>query len=460
VIEAIRVLRHKTDPSHQLYMIRIMADVLLPCFIAEKPLSTFFDTNFETTFENMPSTTEIAILPPITVAPYNEIPVLPSIAAPRKSVGRPKKRKAIEITREEPTPIDPPGELLTQEERDLRIAEASILFPKYMASQNAKRVKLNADNKSQSGTLEKGPLLYLPTSEYSNSWHPYYRCSPTSDPKTETKVNRYFEMDCRNPGQPIARNFPNEIEMNPLYYDLEWNQRISPIRPDFITPPERGTLPYVFSSKKINNPENRVHMDSFILALRREMGEDYFDLNSVRYFPRSNGRVETFHDDKTRKLKCMKNGHLDVDTFLRNREIERHLETIKIRYLLKRVPWTDEIEQYWDERITKFVNPYTVCKGRTFFSMQDDIGIEDDRYCAPEKLDKAVYEPPPGANESELGKSLYWSVKTGRMVSVDELRRERQEIQENDVASRDLATVETGSRTRSQSRSPNQIYSK
>ena len=91
-------------------------------------------------------------------------------------------------------------------------------------------------------------------------------------------------------------------------------------------------------------------MDSFVLALRREMGDEYFDINGIRYYPRSNGRVETFYDEKSRRLKCMKYGHLDVDIFLRNREIERCLEKIRMVYLMKRIPWTDEVEEEWDRK--------------------------------------------------------------------------------------------------------------
>lgn len=438
-----------------------MATVLLPCLIAEEPLSTFFDNNFGNSFVEMSSLTEIATHPSITIGTYAEAPVRASTETPWKScASRPRKRKAIEMTHEEPCPIDPPGEHLTREERDLRIAEASILFPKYMALQNAKRVKLNTNNKCQSGTSEN-PYLYLPSSEYSDTWNPqHYHCAPSADAKKGSKVHRYFELDCRKPGQPMARNAPYEMEMNPLFYDLEWNQSIAPRRPEFISPPEKGTLDYILSSKNVNNPEDRVHMDSFVLTLRREMGEDYFDINSLRYYPRSNGRRYTFEDVK-QKLKCMKNGHLDVETFLRNREIERYLENIRMTYLINRVPWTEEVEEEWDQKIVKFVNPYTVCKGRTFFSMQDDLGIEDDRYCAPEKLDKAVYQPPVVLDEEELGKTFYWSVKAGRMVSVDELRREQKEIDESDASRQDVATsMEEGRRTRSQSRSPLRAYSK
>lgn len=319
-----------------------------------------------------------------------------------------------------------------------------------MATHNAKRVKVNANTKRQSGTSEK-PFLYLPTSEYS-SWHPYYQCSPSGDPKTKTKVLRFFELDCRNPGSPIARNCPNEKEMDPLYYDLEWNRRIAPLQPEFIIPPEKGSFDHhLLRSKGVVNPDDRVIMDSFVLALQREMGDNYFDINSLRYYPRSNARVPTFYDEKSRRLKCMKYGHLDVDVFLRNREIERYLEKIRMVYLMKRIPWTDEVEEEWDRKIVTFVNPLTVCKGRTFYSMEDDLGIEDERYCPPKQF---VDESSFGADMQELGKYFYWSDRAGRMVSVEELRLQRQQAEEIDLIYQINAALEERNRTASKSRSP------
>jgi len=243
--------------------------------------------------------------------------------------------------------------------------------------------------------------------------------------------------------------------MDPFYYDLEWNQRIAPFQPAFIIPPEKGSFDHpLLRSKGVVNPEDRVIMDSFVLALRQEMGDEYFDINALRYYPRSNGRVATFYDEKSRRLKCMKYGHLDVDVFLRNREIERCLEKMRMVYLMKRIPWTDEVEEEWDRRIVTFVKPFTVCKGRTLYSMQHDLGIEDVRYCPPKQLNEAIYESHVGADMEDLGKTFYWSEKAGRMVSVEELRRERQHVEVTDLIYQINAALEECSRTRSKSRSP------
>ena len=192
---------------------------------------------------------EFATLSTVEVMPSQKIARVTSNSSPRKSsTNRSRKRKFIERKPEELLFIDPPGESLTQKERDLRIAEANVLFPKYMATHNAKRVKVNTDTKRQPGTSAK-PLLYLPTSEYSN-WHPYYQCSPTVDIKTRTKVLRFFELDCRNPGSPIARNCPNEKEMDPLYYDLEWNQRIAPLQTSIHRPTRKRVFRSLFIKKQ------------------------------------------------------------------------------------------------------------------------------------------------------------------------------------------------------------------
>jgi hypothetical protein len=46
---------------------------------------------------------------------------------------RSRKRQLVEREFEDPVSVDPSGENLTQKERELRITEAEILFPKYMA---------------------------------------------------------------------------------------------------------------------------------------------------------------------------------------------------------------------------------------------------------------------------------------------------------------------------------------
>lgn len=310
----------------------------------------FPGNKFRRNFDRIPSRIRIAIPPPVKTNASRDTMLDASSKAisQKSSPNRSRKRKLVDQMPDESSYIDPPDETLTPEERSLRIAEASILFPKYMSSYNAKRVKLpRADTRrQQSGTTERR-LLFLPSTEYTGAWHQYYHCPPTSDEKTRNKVLRYFDLDCRNPGTPIAKNVRNEKEMNPLYYDLELNQRIAPFGPAFIIPPEKGSLDNqrVFSSKGVVNPADRVIMDSFVLALRREMGDEYFDINALRYFPRSNARMESFYDEKSRRMKSMKNSVFDVDVFLRNRQIERQIEKIRERYLNKQYDWTDKIEE-------------------------------------------------------------------------------------------------------------------
>src|SRR5271156_3414551 len=255
-----------------------MSEVLVHRFMAqEPPLASFFADTSQYMFHVAPT----PLIPPAVTTPpvahCDGVAILPLPAKP--SPTRARKRKASDAKRES-TPVTPQGDLLTEEERNLRMAEATILFPKYMAGQNSKRVKHNSDSRRS-----KQPLLtYLPTSEYTTKWETYYQCPPSMDSKSRSKLCKFFESDCRVPGSAVARNATAERELNPLYYDQEWNQRINPFRPGFINPPEKGSLDSqpILNGKRVQNPEDRVKMDSFVVALQREMGMDYIDVNTAR----------------------------------------------------------------------------------------------------------------------------------------------------------------------------------
>jgi len=133
----------------------------------------------------------------------------------------PKRQRVSGKTSPPRTPIEPREENLTDEEQALRIAEAKILFPKYMASFNSKPYGGNGSNCAQS------PLLYLPSNEY-GKWNHYCHCSPSalSNPARKSEIDEYFARDCRKPGGTLATYGPNPIELDPRYYDQEWNQRI------------------------------------------------------------------------------------------------------------------------------------------------------------------------------------------------------------------------------------------
>src|ERR1700685_1688217 len=127
-----------------------MTDVLIPRFMAQAPLlaSFFADTSRDTFYDPpIPLVPPAETTPPfqahcdvIAVAP---LPPLPPKASPVRS----RKRKASDPKHESSQCMSQAGDLLSEEERNLRMAEATILFPKYVACQNSKRVKLNSDSK-------------------------------------------------------------------------------------------------------------------------------------------------------------------------------------------------------------------------------------------------------------------------------------------------------------------------
>jgi len=425
-----------------------MTEVLIPRFMAQEPLLASF---FADTSRDMFHVAPTPLVPPadatlpVVHCDAIAVPPLPSKPSPTRT----RKRKVSDPKRES-TPVTPPGDLLTEEERNLRMAEATILFPKYMACQNSKRVKHNSNARRS-----KQPLLtYLPSSEYTTKWDMYYQCPPSMDSKSRTKVCKFFESDCRVPGSAVARNATAERELNPLYYDQEWNQRINPFRPAFIDPPEEGSLDSqpILNGKGAKNPEGRVKMDSFVLALQREMGLDYVDVNTARYFPRSDGRAHLFPEEKGRRSVQMRNGGLDVDVCIRNREIGRSLDLVRFVYQNQGLEWTEEEEEAWDQEMVRYVNPRTVCPGRTFLSENYD--GDDERYSPPELLNEAVYAPPTGTCAEDLGTKFYWSGHAGRMVSVEELRVQQQENIKVDAKYEAAMPVEESNGRHSKSQSP------
>jgi hypothetical protein len=241
---------------------------------------------------------------------------------------------------------------------------------------------------------------------------------------------------------------PNPFEYDPECYDLEWNQRLNWISHNpIIEPPEKGSLddtPIIPSTRKGIKPENMAAYDSFVLQLKREMGPDYIDLASLRYFPRSDGRIPRY---KKSKKKIMKNAMYDVDIFIRNRDIDRCIQGIKLLYEIRRMPWNDEIAEEWEQRIIHFVDPEKVCHGRS--SLYADGSDE----LSPEPFDQKSIEAPSGMREDDFGTKFFWSVREGgRMVSFDELRQKQRDAKERDAISQS-PTFE-GMGTRSKSRSP------
>jgi hypothetical protein len=275
------------------------------------------------------------------------------------------------------------------------------------------------------------------------------------DPKSRSKVCKFFESDCRVPGSAVARNATAERELNPLYYDQEWNQRLNPIRPGFIDPPEKGLLDNqpILNGKGVQNREDRVKMDSFVIALQREMGSDYIDVNIARYFPRSDGRAHSFPDEKGRRSVRMKNGGLDVDVCVRNRQIDRALDLARFMYQIQGLEWTEEDEEAWDQEIVRYVDPRKFCPGRTVLS-ENYVSDSDERYSPPELLNEAVYAPPRGTCPEGLGSEFYWSGHAGRMVSVEELRVRQQENKKVDVKFEAAMSAAESNGRRSNSRSP------
>ena len=404
---------------------------LLASFFADASRDTFYDPP-------TPLSSPAETIPPFQ-AHCDVIAVAPLPLPTKSSPVRSRKRKASDPKHESTQGMSQAGDLLNEQERNLRMAEATILF-------------LNSDSKRS-----KQPLLtYLPTSEYTTKWETYYQCPPSDmDRKSRSKVCKFFESDCRVPGSAVARNATAERELNPFYYDQEWNQRLNPIRPGFIDPPEKGSLDNqpILNGKGVQKREDRVKIDSFVVALQREMGSDYIDINTAKYFPRSDGQAHLFPDEKGRRSVRMKNGGLDVDICIRNRQIDRALDLVRFVYQNQGLEWTEEEEEAWDQEIVRYVDPRTVCSGRTVLS-ENYVSDSDERYSPPELLNEAVYAPPGGTCPEGLGSEFYWSGHDGRMVSVEELRVRQQENKEVDAKYEAAMPSAESNGRRSNSRSP------
>jgi hypothetical protein len=357
--------------------------------------------------------------------------------------------------------VEPPGENPTDEERALRIAEAEILFAQYMASMNSARCKRT----KSTGRSEHGryPLLYLPSKSYEN-WDGYYQCSPHAleDISQKSRIGQLFGQDCREPGQPVAKYGPNPIELDSRHYDQEWNQRVNSLSAPVMESLEYGSLDNkpTFAMKRVKRPENSEKMDNFIRALRTEMGASYVDRNELCYFPRSNGRVGLVHDDDKGNPTHMKNSHLDMDLRLRHREINQKLEIVKEQHRLAGFTWNDFIEQMWEDRIVKFVDPIMKAQGRSHFLEQEELGIKinPEMWSPPERMDTGynselhccrghppinrpadidVHQEKPetaltaldeicdglvNVPPEDLGTKVYWSESRQGIVSMEEMR--------------------------------------
>ena len=330
------------------------------------------------------------------------------------------KRTAETILNHTPAVAETEGDYISPEEKELRVAEANILFPKYMGRYKAKRTRSGCPRR-QSGDQK---LSYLPSEEYAVPWeHGVYRCAPSMEKKKLTRTLQYFQQDCRNPGSPLAKNVANPIENDPLYYDLEWNQRLNPIGPKLMNPLQKGSLAVFpsLSTRKVLNPLHRSAYDSFVLELKKEMGTRYIDPEELRYYCRSDGRASPFWDEKSKKYKVMKNAKYDLELCLRNRDIARCVSAVKALYEFRGIRWNDDIAEEWDKRIVRFVDPRTVCEGRSYYSEERELGIEHERYASPEPVDPKIIAPPAGMDDDDLGVKFYWSEKEGRMVSMEQM---------------------------------------
>ena len=402
--------------------------------------------------EEMSSSTSSTTTEPLDNTPLfppsDPTPAVPETRASERPQRSRQNERRSRRTLGRPSPaVVPVGDFISNEERDLRIAEASILFPKYMQKHSAKRARgLLVSEKRKSGVPQ---LPYLPSAEYVTQWEPDdYECAPQMDQNKLDRALHFFRQDCQHPGKPVAESMPNPFEYDPECYDLEWNQRLNWISHNpIIEPPEKGSLddtPIIPSTRKGIKPENMAAYDSFVLQLKREMGPDYIDLASLRYFPRSDGRIPRY---KKSKKKIMKNAMYDVDIFIRNRDIDRCIQGIKLLYEIRRMPWNDEIAEEWEQRIIHFVDPEKVCHGRS--SLYADGSDE----LSPEPFDQKSIEAPAGMREDDFGTKFFWSVREGgRMVSFDELRQKQRDAKERDAISQS-PTFE-GMGTRSKSRSP------
>jgi hypothetical protein len=131
----------------------------------------------------------------------------------------------------------------------LEALEGKILYPKWMKAQQKKA------KETTRGSRIKSPGARPPT----GAWDSYYTCAPLGQMKEQDiqKALRYFESDCLLPGQKPAVSCPNPIELDPRYYDQEWNFRINPV--GSLSPPVKLAIVEAVSAvgvvkSKINGP--------------------------------------------------------------------------------------------------------------------------------------------------------------------------------------------------------------
>jgi len=148
---------------------------------------------------------------PIIDAPSGNSKLEEAPAVVKTAPSRKRKRIAGKTTPPR-TPVEPPGEKLTDEERALRIAEAEILFPKFMASVNSRLCGAKCSGPSND---DRSPLLYLPSKEY-DKWNRYCQCSPSAltNPLQRSEIDKYFVRDCRKSGQQWAMCGGNPGELD------------------------------------------------------------------------------------------------------------------------------------------------------------------------------------------------------------------------------------------------------
>ena len=126
---------------------------------------------------------------------------------------------------------------------------------------------------------------------------------------------------------------------------------------------------------------------------------------------------------------------------------------MRFEYQNQGLEWTEEEKEAWDQVIVRYVDPRTVCPGRTVLS-ENYVSDSDERYSPPELLNEATYASPGGTCPEGLGSEFYWSGHAGRMVSVEELRGGQQDNKKVDAKyEAAMPAVESNGR-RSNSRSP------
>jgi hypothetical protein len=184
--------------------------------------------------------TRIKFSPP----PTETAPATPPPSPKRKradSPDRPSKKQRVEAPKSPtPLPVEPLDEDITDEERSLRIAEAEVLFPKYMSAVDYRQ----SDRAKRATSGQKSPLLYLPSSEY-NGWRPDLDCSPSALGQSDrrSKVTKWFEKDfARKFAPPLFKSIPLPLDKK---YLKEWQERHLPTPAPSPMHLEAGPLRYL-----------------------------------------------------------------------------------------------------------------------------------------------------------------------------------------------------------------------